>query len=44
MKAKSIHHFAIDEGTPATNPDTVVVTIPNDGNPKFFVRLKVITP
>ena len=36
--------FAIDEGTPATNPDTVVVTIPNDGNPKFFVRLKVTTP
>ena len=34
--------YTVNEGTPATHPDTVVVTIPHGGADRLFVRLKVV--
>lgn len=34
--------YTVTEGTPATAPDTIVVTIPHGGAAGLFVRLKVI--
>jgi hypothetical protein len=36
--------YTVDEGTPTTNPDTIVVTIPTGGASEFFARLKVTQP
>jgi alkaline phosphatase D len=33
--------YTVSEGTPATNPDSIVVTVPHNGD-RLFVRLKVV--
>ena len=36
--------YTVTEGTPDTDPDTIVVTIPHGGADRLFARLKVIQP